>query len=88
MAEDKKHNCHVCGLYSEDLPWGKDGQSPTYIICDCCGVEFGNEDYTVESTKKYREEWIKKGAPWFISKAKHLNWSLERQLMNIPNKFK
>ena len=64
------------------------GVSPTYIICNCCGVEFGNEDYTIESTKKYREEWIKRGVPWFIPNAKPLNWSLDKQLMNIPDEFK
>ncbi len=44
-----EHNCRVCGLYIDDLPWGEDGNCPTYEICSCCGVEFGNEDYTVES---------------------------------------
>lgn len=41
----EEHFCRVCGLYIEDEPWGKDGSCPTYEICSCCGVEFGNEDY-------------------------------------------
>jgi hypothetical protein len=81
------HNCRVCGLYIDDLPWGEDGCSPTYEICSCCGLEFGNEDYTIESTNKYREEWIAKGAKWFESKEKPENWNLEEQLKNIPQAF-
>lgn len=88
MSEYKSHNCRVCGLYSDDLPWGEDGVSPTYIICNCCGVEFGYEDYTIESTKEYREEWIKRGVSWFFPKARPIYWSLDDQLMNIPDEFK
>lgn len=50
------HNCRVCGLHIDDLPWGQDGNSPTYDICPCCGVEFGYEDYTAESARRYREK--------------------------------
>jgi len=28
-----EHNCRVCGLYIDDLPWGEDGNCPTYEIC-------------------------------------------------------
>jgi hypothetical protein len=41
--------CRVCGLDQQSPPWGVDGKSPTYAICDCCGVEFGYEDSTRES---------------------------------------
>lgn len=85
---EKKHNCRVCGFYMEDLPWGDDGNCPSYEICPCCGVEFGNEDYTIESTKKYREDWIKGGASWFEKKGKPENWNLEVQLKNIPDEYK
>lgn len=88
LKKEDYHYCRVCGLYSEELPWGYDGMNPAYIICDCCGVESGNEDYTVESTKKYREEWIKKGALWFKSKEKPEDWSLELQMKNIPDEYK
>lgn len=38
--------CHVCGYPLGDYnPWGDDGKTPTYDICPCCGVEWGNEDY-------------------------------------------
>ena len=52
-----RHNCRVCGYYIDDLPWGKEDNCPTYEICPCCGVEFGNEDCTKESTKQYREKF-------------------------------
>lgn len=82
-----EHNCRVCGLYIDDLPWGKDGNCPTYEICSCCGVEFGNEDYTIESTKQYREKWINEGMNWFEPSEKPENWDKEEQFKNIPQDF-
>lgn len=81
------HNCRVCGLYIDDKPWGEDGESPTYEICPCCNVEFGYEDNTLESTLKYRSDWLKNGANWFEKKRKPENWNLGEQLKNIPKNF-
>ncbi|MGM5631613.1 hypothetical protein O2K51_11990 [Apibacter raozihei] len=77
------HNCKVCGLYIEDFPWGENGDSPTYEICPCCGVEFGNEDYTVESINEYRDKWMNEGFEWFNSKEKPKSWNKEEQFGNI-----
>ena len=82
-----RHNCRVCGYFINDLPWGKDGNCPTYEICPCCGVEFGNEDCTKESTKQYREKWINEGAKWFEPEEKPLKWNKEEQFVNIPQEF-
>jgi hypothetical protein len=78
-----EHNCKVCGLYIEELPWGIDGKSPSYEICDCCGVEFGNEDYSTESILLYREKWLKDGANWFRPKEKPKYWNLKEQLGKV-----
>lgn len=83
-----EHNCRVCGLYRDTPPWGEDGESPTYEICPCCNVEFGYEDYTVESVKKFREKWIQSGAAWLEEESKPLNWNSERQLEDVPERFK
>lgn len=83
-----EHYCRVCGLYSIDKPWGEDGNSPNYEICPCCGVEFGNEDYTMESTIEYRKQWLANGAKWFTFKEKPENWNLKKQLQNIPHEYK
>lgn len=80
--------CRICGLYIEDKPWGEDGNCPTYEICPCCGVEFGNEDYTINSIIRYRKEWIENGAVWNDLRKKPKLWNLENQIKNIPNKFK
>lgn len=81
------HHCKVCGLYHEDPPWGEDGQSPTYNICACCGVEFGNDDYTPEAVLKYRQACLDKGSVWFEPKERPANWNLEEQLKAIPKGF-
>ena len=82
-----EHNCRVCGFYIDDLPWGEDGNCPTYEICPCCGVEFGNEDSSKESTKRYREKWINEGLTWFDPKEKPKEWNKEEQFRNIPQEF-
>lgn len=82
------HNCRVCGLYSNDLPWGVEGNCPTYEICPCCGVEFGNEDYTISSTRQYREKWLSEGGNWFEPKEKPEKWDKEEQFKNIPKEFR
>lgn len=77
------HHCSVCGYPLDHLPWGEDGRSPTYEICPCCGVEFGNEDYTPASIQRYRAKWIQEGAIWFTPEAMPDDWKLEEQLANI-----
>ncbi len=88
MLSNKLHSCRVCGLYIKDLPWGDNNDSPTYEICPCCGVEFGNEDCTLESIKEFRQNWIDTGAIWFAPDEKPKNWDMEEQLKEIPNGFK
>ncbi len=80
--------CRVCGLENETPPWGYDEKSPEYDICECCGVEHGYEDYTIKSTKEYRTKWLASGGKWWESKLMPKNWSLENQLLNIPEEYK
>jgi rubredoxin len=82
------HNCRVCGFYIEGKPWGDDGKTPSYEICPCCGVEFGNEDYTVESIKKYRDNWVGKGMVWFDSNLTPTGWNFEEQFKNVSIEFR
>ena len=84
---NRKYNCRVCGLHVDDAPWG-DNKTPSYEICFCCGVEFGNEDYTVESTKRYRALRLKSGAKWFSPNRMPVDWNLKQQLENVPDIFK
>lgn len=85
---DNMNNCRVCGYYMEDAPWGDDGQSPTYEICPCCGVEFGNEDYTLESTIEYRNKWLSEKVTFYESKVKPQDWNFQNQMENIPKDYK
>jgi hypothetical protein len=80
-------NCRVCGFDTGYFPWGVDDNTPSYGICPCCGVEFGNEDYTLDSLKEYRTEWISKGAKWFLPDQKPSYWSLENQLLQIMSAY-
>ena len=80
-------NCLSCGYQPTFFPWGVDGQSPSMEICPCCGVQFGNEDKTLESLKAYRSKWISKGAKWFSKEDKPEGWDMEAQMKNIPEEF-
>lgn len=88
MSKSTIHNCRVCGFYMMDPPWGDNGQFPTYEICPCCGVEFGYEDCTAESTKDYRKKWLNQNVKWFENKLKPDDWDLEKQMEGIPEKHK
>ncbi|MES2345349.1 MAG: hypothetical protein V4494_05385 [Chlamydiota bacterium] len=80
--------CRVCGKIQNDPPWGEDSQCPTYDICDCCGTEFGYGDCTVKAIRASRERWLTNGTKWKYPKEKPINWSLEEQMKNIPEKYK
>ena len=72
--------CRVCGWNQDELPWGDDGLTPSFEICDCCGVQFGYEDCTPTAISGFRKKWIDSGAKWFNPDARPLDWSLEVQL--------
>lgn len=84
---ENKNNCRVCGYFMEDAPWGEDGLTPTYDICPCCGVEFGNEDYTIESTKRYRYKWLSDSIRFYEADVKPKNWSFLDQYMKVPKSY-
>ena len=67
--------CPVCG-YGPNLGYPSTEElRRSYEICDCCGCEFGYDDNV-----EHYDRWVLKGSPWFNSKARPLNWSLEEQL--------
>ena len=55
--DDDLYKCRVCGFRHSYMPWGPKGRTPTYDICDCCGAEFGYEDFTYESIRGHLERW-------------------------------
>lgn len=79
--------CRVCGLDYDESPWGPDGLSPDHSICECCGGEFGYDDYTPDSARKYRAAWLAAGATWFYPNVKPEGWHLPTQLSQIPSSF-
>ena len=87
LNELNKLNCRVCGKIQNDPPWGEDGKCPNYDICDCCGVEFGYGDWTLNAIRMSRERWISNGATWKYPEEKPANWSLEEQMKNIPKEY-
>ena len=80
--------CRVCGLKYEEPPWGIDDKTPSFEICECCGVEFGYEDGTVTAAKRYRKKWISSGAEWFNRKFQPRDWDLKQQLANVPQAYR
>ena len=85
MVEDK-FKCRVCGLSQyPDLPWGEDGQDPSYFICACCGVEFGYDDETLENCLAIRRHWVEtRRCAWFDPKERPADWDMPAQISAIP----
>ncbi len=80
-------HCRVCGLRQPEPPWGESGGAPTYDICDCCGVEFGYEDMTAESVRRFRERWVQLGMRWFAPASRPQAWRWDEQRRSIPAEF-
>jgi len=80
--------CRVCGFRNETPPWGDDGCTPLYDYCPCCGVEHGYQDAHYGGVKAFREEWIDSGAQWYDPTLQPDNWNLQKQLAQVPNKFR
>jgi hypothetical protein len=71
------YRCLVCGYDQMPHP-PKD-----YNICPCCGVEYGLDD-AFDSHRKLRNEWLKRGAPWFSLLPPYVapvNWSAWDQVI-------
>lgn len=83
MLNDPAYNCRVCGLLQSEPQHGADGKTPTYEICDCCGVEFGYEDTTEDAVVRFRARWMDRGCDWFRQSSRPDNWDVAEQLRNI-----
>ena len=88
MLSQKDYACRICGFLQPSLPWGYDGKTPLFEICDCCGAEFGYEDVTIQSIKQYRDRWLSDGAIFWAPREKPKKWLLEEQLKQIPDRFR
>jgi hypothetical protein len=87
MRSELLYLCRICGYRHEDPPWGDTGTDPSFAICSCCGVEFGYEDATIESCKRFRSAWLARGAPWFDPKDRPPGWKLEDALALVPSEY-
>ena len=83
----KNSLCRVCAWPFDAEVWGE-GVYPTYLICPSCGCEAGNEDYTLEGIRIYRQQWIEHGMKWWYrSKKPPKFWNPKKQLKNLPPEF-
>lgn len=80
--------CRVCGFESEVPQWGEDGRTPIYDYCPCCGVEHGYQDASPKGARTFREAWLTAGARWAEPETRPPNWSLDAQLVQVPNEFR
>lgn len=87
MPNDSIYRCRVCGFREWEPPWGIDGKTSTVDYCSCCGVQFGYQDCLPEGAKRYRTEWLEKGAKWAHPELKPEPWSVAEQLKKVPAEF-
>jgi len=88
MNAGAEYCCRVCGLRHDDPPWGVDGRTPLFELCDCCGVEFGYQDSTPVGAKRFRDAWLTAGAAWYKPAGRPPGWQLEAQLRDLPEAFR
>jgi hypothetical protein len=82
--------CRICGRDDGSIRWELENGKlyPTYNICLCCEAESGYEDCIISAIRKKREAWLSNGAQWRYPKSKPANWDLDKQLAQIPEKYK
>lgn len=80
--------CRVCGLDYDVSPWGPNDDTPDYGTCECCGAQFGIDDYSVLSSRSFRQQWLADDAPWFYANLKPADWDLLTQLTQIPEQHR
>ncbi|NEA58978.1 hypothetical protein G3I60_33685 [Streptomyces sp. SID13666] len=87
MEASIETSCRICGLTDGKTHIWKDGE-PLYIICECCGMESGIGDETLERVREYRGAWVGEGAKWSEPKRKPAAWNIFEQLANIPLRWR
>jgi hypothetical protein len=81
-----EYHCPACGFLHDYKPW--DGESASFNICACCGIQFGYTDAAGgninERKNKYiswRKNWIENGMKWSsIGIKQPVNWNPFDQL--------
>jgi hypothetical protein len=88
MPNDADYRCRVCGWLHAEPPWGLDGRTPLFEYCPCCGVEVGYQDATPVGARRFREQWLSKGAPWSEPEQRPADWNIDEQLKRAPAEFR
>lgn len=89
MTDIDKQLCRVCGYRFEDwYRWGEDGETSSFAICPCCGVEFGYGDSSLSAIRAWRERWISSDAQWSDRHTRHDGLDVESRLERLPSGFK
>ncbi len=82
----KNYTCPVCGYDQlSDEPFSESKGRPSYEICPSCAFHFGYDDDAQGYTyQQWRNEWIKKGMPWFSSgQNPPEGWNPAEQIKNL-----
>jgi hypothetical protein len=87
MENSTESLCRICGLDFGSCPSWVEGV-PQYVICECCGMESGLEDESIEKVQNYRGWWVGNGANWKYPRHKPKDWDLLKQVANIPAEWR
>lgn len=80
MPSDLTYLCPVCGFTALTEPPYDDFGCPTYVICPCCGTEFGYDDSTA-THQVLREKWVSLGMHWWNNRQQPPEgWDADAQL--------
>jgi len=89
--------CPVCGypnLFRQ--PWNEHLRNPSFEICPCCGIQFGDQDYPLGTTdikerfdavqgfhNRWRDQWISNGMLFKHIAERPEGWNPIKQLQSI-----
>lgn len=86
MNNKKAYICPICGYDRLPEPPRDEHGCPTYVICPCCGFEFGFDDDSEGHTySTYRQHWIDRGFPFFNAKKRPANWNIRTMKRQLEN---
>lgn len=80
MPNEQSIICPVCGFIGLDEPPYDETGCPSYVICPCCGTEFGYDD-TTAAHRELRIRWISGGMLWWSKREPPPSgWNPKKQL--------
>ena len=83
---DLERLCPACGFELWFKPW-TEVSGAADEICPSCGIQFGYDDAMPTTRhdvyRRWREQWVLEGMPWFSGQRRPASWDPGVQLARV-----